>query len=206
MKQREQIRRLTVRTLLIVLVVLQDLIPMFGNIPLGPLSITTLPVTVAVVAVVLGPKEGTIIGFVWGLLTWIRAFVYPSSALAPLIFTNPLISVVPRMLIGLFAGYAFKWLVKILPKALSAGIAGLIAAATNTVLVLGGIYLFANTPAVAAGYHVASGHLAQALMVIVTTNGVTEAITTAILTPLIALPVMVAVKKGSTLLSTDREI
>ena len=196
MRQREQIRRLTVRTLLIVLVVLQDLIPMFGNIPLGPLSITTLPVTVAVVAVVLGPKEGTIVGFVWGSLTWVRAFVYPSSALAPLIFTNPLISVVPRMLIGLFAGYTFKWLVKVAPKALSAGIAGLIAAVTNTVLVLGGIYLFANTPAVAAGYHVGSGHLAQALMVIVTTNGVTEAITTAILAPLIALPVMVAVKRN----------
>ena len=55
MRQRAPIRRLTVRTLLIVLVVLQALIPMFGNLPLGPLSITTFPVTVAVVAVVLGP-------------------------------------------------------------------------------------------------------------------------------------------------------
>lgn len=103
MQNRQQIQRLTTQALLIVIIVLQDLIPMIGNLPLGPLSITTLPITVGVVAVVWGPREGMVVGGVWGLLTWVRAFVYPSSPLAPLIFTNPLISFVPRLLIGLVA-------------------------------------------------------------------------------------------------------
>ena len=52
MRNRQQIQRLTTQALLIVIIVLQDLIPMIGNLPLGPLSITTLPITVGVVAVV----------------------------------------------------------------------------------------------------------------------------------------------------------
>lgn len=41
MQNRQQIQRLTTQALLIVIIVLQDLIPMIGNLPLGPLSITT---------------------------------------------------------------------------------------------------------------------------------------------------------------------
>ena len=92
MQQRAQIRRLTRRSLLLVLIVIQDLVPFLGNLPVGPLSITTMPITVAVIAALFGPLEGTLAGGVWGGLTFIRAFVYPSSALAPLLFTNPLIS------------------------------------------------------------------------------------------------------------------
>lgn len=187
MQQRHQIQVLTRRTLLLVLIVIQDLLPL-GNLPLGPLSITTLPITVAVIAVVFGPRDGTLAGTAWGLLTWLRAFVYPSSPLAPLIFTNPVISVLPRILVGLFAGLAFSGLVKLLPQSLAAGGAGLVAAATNTVLVLGGIWLFANTPAVVHAYHAPAGNLALALLAIVGTNGVAELVVTTLVTPLIAVP------------------
>ena len=60
MQNRQQIQCLTTQALLIVIIVLQDLIPMIGNLPLGPLSITTLPITVGVVAVVWGPREGMV--------------------------------------------------------------------------------------------------------------------------------------------------
>ena len=167
--QRQQIHTMTRRTLLIVLIVLQDLLPFIGNVPLGPLSITTLPITVAIIAILFGPLEGAIAGGTWGVLTWIRAFVYPSSALAPLIFTNPLISVVPRILVG---------------------IVGAAASLTNTVFVLGGILLFANTPSVASGYHTDQAGLAAALGTILATNGVVELIITAIVAPLIAVPLL----------------
>ena len=161
MQNRQQIQRLTTQALLIVIIVLQDLIPMIGNLPLGPLSIT-----VGVVAVVWGPREGMVVGGVWGLLTWVRAFVYPSSPLAPLIFTNPLISFVPRLLIGLVAGWVFIGLKKVVSPSLAACFAGLMGSVTNTVLVLGGIYLFANTPAVASAYHATTSNLATALPVV----------------------------------------
>ncbi|APU46368.1 ECF transporter S component [Limosilactobacillus fermentum] len=195
MQNRQQIQRLTTQALLIVIIVLQDLIPMIGNLPLGPLSITTLPITVGVVAVVWGPREGMVVGGVWGLLTWVRAFVYPSSPLAPLIFTNPLISFVPRLLIGLVAGWVFIGLKKVVSPSLAACFAGLIGSVTNTVLVLGGIYLFANTPAVASAYHATTSNLATALLAVVTTNGLVEMLVTALVVPAIALPVVHALKK-----------
>lgn len=66
MQQRAQIRRLTRRSLLLVLIVIQDLVPFLGNLPVGPLSITTMPITVAVIAALFGPLEGTLAGGVWG--------------------------------------------------------------------------------------------------------------------------------------------
>ena len=188
MQQRAQIRRLTRRSLLLVLIVIQDLVPFLGNLPVGPLSITTMPITVAVIAALFGPLEGTLAGGVWGGLTFIRAFVYPSSALAPLIFTNPLISVVPRLLVGLVAGVAFALIRRWGKIGLAAALSGLVAALTNTVLVLGGIYLFANTPQVAAGYHVDQAHLGVSLAAIVGTNGVAEALLTALVVPLLVVP------------------
>lgn len=194
MQQRQKIHVLTRRTILLVLIVLQDLLPV-GNLPVGPLSITTMPITVAVIAAVFGTKDATLAGTAWGLLTWVRAFVYPSSPLAPLLFTNPVISFLPRVLVGLFAGLVFATLAKRGRRNLAAGAAGLVASLTNTVLVLGAIWIFANTPAVVHAYHAPAGNLATALLAIVGTNGVVELVITSLVTPLIAVPLRRTIKK-----------
>lgn len=188
-RQRQQIHNMTRRTLLIVLIIIQDFLPFIGNLPIGPLSITTLPITVAVVAILFGPLDGAIVGGAWGSLTWIRAFVYPSSPLAPLIFTNPFIAIVPRIMVGLVAGIVFQTLRRKNGQ-FAATVTGALASLTNSLLVLSGIYLFANTPQVAAGYHVQQSGLLTALVTIMGTNGVVELIITALVTPLIAVPLL----------------
>lgn len=190
MKRRQQIRRNTIRAIFIAIIILQDFVPFLGNIPLGPLSITTMHVTVIVAAVVLGPVDGAIIGGTWGLLTWVRAFVAPSSPIAPLVMVNPLVSVVPRILIGVVAGYLYRWISRWTQrKKLAMTIAGIAGSLTNTVLVLGFIYLFYRTPAVAQAYGVNVDHLLPALEAIMATNGTAELIFAAIAVPLIAYPV-----------------
>ena len=190
MKRRQQIRRNTIRSIFIAIIILQDFVPFLGNIPLGPLSITTMHVTVIVAAVVLGPVDGAIIGGTWGLLTWVRAFVAPSSPIAPLVMVNPLVSVVPRILIGVVAGYLYRWISRWTQrKKLAMTIAGIAGSLTNTVLVLGFIYLFYRTPAVAQAYRVNVDHLLPALEAIMATNGTAELIFAAIAVPLIAYPV-----------------
>lgn len=190
MKRRQQIRRNTIRSIFIAIIILQDFVPFLGNIPLGPLSITTMHVTVIVAAVVLGPVDGAIIGSTWGLLTWVRAFVAPSSPIAPLVMVNPLVSVVPRILIGVVAGYLYRWISRWTQrKKLAMTIAGIAGSLTNTVLVLGFIYLFYRTPAVAQAYGVNVDHLLPALEAIMATNGTAELIFAAIAVPLIAYPV-----------------
>ncbi|WP_283589983.1 ECF transporter S component [Ligilactobacillus saerimneri] len=195
MTQQLRIKRLTRRGLLVALVLLQDFLPLLGNIPLGPLSITTLPITVTAVAIILGPGEGAFLGGFWGVLTWVRAFTYPSSPLAPLVFTNPLIAILPRILVGVVAGYTFLFLKNRFPR-WGAMLAGGLGALTNTVLVLGGIYIFARTSSVASFYHTDVTALGTVLMTIAGSNGMIEMITTAILAPLIALPVRQIVIKG----------
>ena len=182
----QQIRHNTTLAIFIAIILLQDFVPFFGNIPLGPLSITTLHVTVIIAAIVLGPVDGAIIGGIWGLLTWVRAFVAPSSPLAPLVFVNPLVSVVPRIMIGTFI--LMCRLVK--AKYIAAVSAAIVGTLTNTGLVLGFIYLFYRTPAVAQTYGVNVNHLLIALETVMATNGLAELILAIIIVPMVALPVL----------------
>ncbi|MDM8334086.1 ECF transporter S component [Limosilactobacillus panis] len=190
MTRRQRIRRNTLRSIFIAIIILQDFVPFLGNIPLGPLSITTLHVTVCVAAIVLGPVDGAIVGGTWGILTWVRAFVAPSSPLAPLVLVNPLVSVFPRIMIGLVAGYLYRWLSQWSGhQKLAMAVAGVVGSLTNTGLVLGLIYLFYQTPAVAQAYGVNVAHLLGALLVILATNGSLELVFAAVAVPLIAYPV-----------------
>ena len=191
MTRHQRIRRNTTRAIFMAIIILQDLVPFFGNIPLGPLSITTLHVTVILAAIILGPGEGAIIGGTWGLLTWVRAFVAPSSPLAPLVFTNPLVAILPRIMIGVVAGYLFRFVQHYChSERLAAILAAVAGTVTNTGLVLGLIYLFYRTPVVAQAYGVDVSHLLPALLTIMATNGLAELILAVIVVPLVALPVL----------------
>lgn len=180
---------MSILSILIAIIILQDFIPVLGNIPIGPLSLTTLHVTVIITAIVLGPVDGAIVGGVWGVITWIRAFTMPSSPLAPLVFVNPLVSVVPRIFIGLVAGWLFLALTKVIKKPIVPMIVAAIGGAlTNTLLVLGFIYLFYHTPAVAQAYGVNVANLFKALLAIFATNGIAEMILAAVVAPAVAIP------------------
>ena len=67
----------------------------------------------------------------------------PSGALDPF-FVNPLISVLPRMLIAVIAWGIWKALnlLPYMPKAISAGITGFVTTVAHTLLVLGSLYVF----------------------------------------------------------------
>lgn len=190
MTRHQRIRRNTRRAIFMAIIIIQDLVPFFGNIPLGPLSITTLHVTVILAAITLGPGEGAIVGGTWGILTWVRAFVAPSSPLAPLVFTNPLVAIFPRIMIGLVAGYLFRLVARTHSQHWAAILAAGAGAITNTGLVLGMIYFFYRTPAVAHAYGVDVSHLLPALLAIMATNGLAELVLAIIVVPLVALPVL----------------
>lgn len=75
-------------------------------------------------------------------------------------------------------------------------VAGIVGALTNTVLVLGGIYLMYRTPDVAKAYNVNVDNLFKALMVIFTTNGVAEVVLAAVLVPIIGVPLRKVAIRG----------
>jgi len=182
--------RLVVDALLMAIVLLQNILPFLGYIPLGPFSMTLIGLTVIVAGTALGPKDGMAIGLFWGLLTFVRAFTWPSSPVAPLIFTNPLISVLPRFLMGLAAGGLFLWARHHQwsdrhAMQLGAGCAALV----NSLLVLGLVYLFYQTPEVASAFGAKGNQtLGYVLMISLVTNAVPEFILDVLVAPLIAGP------------------
>jgi uncharacterized membrane protein len=118
-------------------------IPWFGGI-----SLTIMHVPVIIGAVLEGPVVGALIGLIFGVFSLIQAAVAPNGP-ADVWFTNPLLSVLPRLFIGPVAWLAWqalwRWPVVGL---LGAGIAGSL---TNTTLVLGMIGVLGFLPWEALG-------------------------------------------------------
>ena len=115
-----------------------------GFITLGAAaSITILHIPVILICMLAGLPEGLFVGLVFGSLSLIQAAMSPSGALDPF-FVNPLISVLPRMLIAVIAWALWKAfnLIPHMPKTVSAGITAFITTVAHTLLVLGSLYVF----------------------------------------------------------------
>lgn len=106
-------------------------------------SLTIMHVPVIIGAVLEGPIVGFVIGLIFGLSSLIQAAVAPTGP-ADVWFTNPLLSVLPRLFIGPISWLIFsllkRWRV---PALIAAGICGSL---TNTILVLGMIGLLGFLP------------------------------------------------------------
>lgn len=134
-----------------------------GYIPVPNLSgdATILHVPVIIGAVLEGPVVGSLVGLIFGIFSLIQG--------GPL-FANPLISVVPRILIGITSWLAYRSLQKV-NEDLAAATAGVVGTLTNTILVVGGLVLFGLIPA--------------AVVVTIIPQALVELVLAAILTPLV---------------------
>lgn len=125
------------------LIILMSVVPFLGYIPLGLMDATIIHVPVIIVAIVEGPFMGGILGFIFGMTSLIKAYIAPSGALF-FAFMNPVISILPRILIGVLTGYAYKALKarnsKVINKSAIA-ISAVIGTLTNSIGVLGLTYL-----------------------------------------------------------------
>ncbi len=186
--------RITIRAILTAIIMVQSMTPFLGYIPLGIVNLTIIHITVIVAAITLGTRDGLFVGLIWGLGTLVRAWTAPTSPLDSLVFTNPLVSVVPRILVGLVAGFIFNFFYrrsKNIPfSALASAICGTL---TNTVLVLSAMgLLYSNDVARLNG--VDTSVLFKTLALIAATNGIPEIIGAAVLTPLIVLAIFRATR------------
>jgi len=97
-------------------------------------SLTIMQVPVIIGAILEGPIVGAIIGLFFGIFSLIQAAVAPTGP-ADVLFTNPLISILPRLFIGPISWLIYRALKRWqIPALIAAGIGGSL---TNTVLVLG---------------------------------------------------------------------
>ena len=107
-------RKLVVTAVLGALTIVLSVTPIGGYIPVGPTMATILHVPVIIAAILEGPLVGGLVGLIFGGFSCGRAWVAPMVP-TDYFFRNPLISIVPRILIGIVAYFVYAWLKK-LPK------------------------------------------------------------------------------------------
>lgn len=160
-----------------------------GSLPAIGMMVATLGmIPVIITAVVMGTGAGALMGFFAGLFSFIVwTFMPPNPALA-FVFTpaysigasrgsfwSLVICFVPRILVGVVAGACLKLFTGLHMKSILAySLSGVLGSMMNTLLVLGGIYLFfGSSYASALGQNL--GALPAILGLVILTNGLPEA-------------------------------
>ena len=148
-------------------------------------ALTIMHVPAIIGAVLEGPVVGLAIGFIFGLFSLIQGAIAPTGPV-DVWFTNPLLSVLPRLFIGPVAWLVYRSLAKV-NEITALAVAGVAGSLTNTVLVLGMIGVLGHLPW-------------EALPPIVLANGLPEAVASAIITVLVVAAwkrIEVGRRKGS---------
>lgn len=127
-------------SLMVAITIILDYSPL-GVIPLPIVSASIVHLPTVITGIILGPVAGLIVGTIMGFTSLFHAITRPPSAFA-VFFINPLISVVPRMMIGVVSYYVYAGISKVTKKIDKMNIGSTIIAAfvgsmTNTILVLG---------------------------------------------------------------------
>lgn len=181
---------------LVMVALFSAIIIVLANTPLGMIQLpiikaTTVHIPVIIGACLLGPLAGAILGCVFGICSMISNTMAPtllSFAFSPFlaadiagVFKAIWISVGCRIMIGVVAGWVFILLKKFKVNSwIALPVTGFIGSMTNTVLVMGSIYVLLAQQ-YAEAKNVAVTAVWGLVMGTVTASGIPEAIAAAIL-------------------------
>lgn len=101
---KEKIRKLVISAMLGAITIVLGLTPL-GFIPLGIMNATTMHIPVIIAAILEGPIVGAAVGLIFGVSSMVKAFTMPLPT--SFVFWNPLIAVLPRVLIGVVSYYLY---------------------------------------------------------------------------------------------------
>ena len=179
----------------IALIIIMSLTPL-GYIPLGFMRATIIHVPVILGSVLLGPKKGAFLGFVFGLTSFINNTINPvvtSFVFTPFYslgefeggFGSVIICFLPRILVGVCPYFVYQALYFFLKKKktgqyISLGAAGVVGSLTNTILVMGLILVFFKD-SYAAAREVSADAIYSVVATVIGMNGIPEAIVAAII-------------------------
>lgn len=158
-----------------------------GFIPLPFMNATIMHVPVIIGALLQGPVVGALVGLIFGTFSFIKSFSNPS--ITAFLFMNPIISILPRILIGVGSYYIYK-IINLRNINLRVGIAAVMGSLINTMGVLGlGYLLYADK--LSEVMKIPKTAVGISFLTTASTNGVVEAIISALIT----VPVIITLKK-----------
>ncbi|KKF41980.1 ECF transporter S component [Streptococcus uberis] len=154
-----------------------------------PIKPTLVHIPVIIASIIYGPQIGSILGLLMGIISVITntVILLPTSYLfSPFVdhgnIYSLIIAIVPRVLIGVVPYFVYK----ILSNRVGLVLSGLLGSLTNTVFVLGGIFIFFSS--------VFGGNIKTLLAGVVSTNAIAEMVISAIVVTAI-IPSLSKLKK-----------
>lgn len=178
------------------IIILMAFIPFLGYINLVVIKATLIHVPVILGSIILGPKKGAFLGFIFGCTSLINNTINPSLlsfAFSPFYsvgetggnFFSLIICFVPRILVGVVPYFVYIGIKKLCKNKnggewLALPVAGVAGAVVNTLLVMNLIY-FCFSEQFAAAKQIAVSAVYNAIVGIIFANGIPEAIVAAIL-------------------------
>jgi len=203
-----QVRDLSIMAMFTAIVLIMAFTP-FGIIDLPLIKATILHVPVIIGSVVLGPKKGAFLGFLFGATSLFKNIMAPSFLSFAFTPTVPVpglmhgspwalfICFVPRILIGVTPWLLYRAVTKLLPKMNDAirfvllSLCGALGAITNTGLVMSTIYIvFKDAYAVGKGIPV--DEVLGVVIGIVFANGIPEMLVAAVIVPVVVTALLKA--------------
>lgn len=208
MQQRSKTKNLTIMSMFAAIIFLLAFTPI-GFIQLPFIKATIVHIPVIIGAILLGPKYGAVLGFLFGVTSLINNTMAPAissfafSPFIPLPATGRgsplalLICFVPRILVGVIPWFVYTGLRKIAGQKHNAAcliVSGIAGSLTNTLLVMHMIFFFFKD-AYASVRNVAVDAVYAVILGIIAANGIPEAIVAGVLTAAICGMMNVAFKK-----------
>ena len=172
-----------------IMLVLHLLSSVIFNLLPVPIKPTIIHIPVIIASIIYGPRIGAILGALMGIISVVTNTVVllPTSYLfSPFVengsINSLMIAMVPRILIGITPYFVYKWM-KTKPGLVLAGAVG---SMTNTIFVLGGIFILFSS--------VYNGDIRAMLALVLSANSIAEMIISALLTVAI-VPALEKLKK-----------
>jgi uncharacterized membrane protein len=168
-------------------------------IPFSLIQVTIMGLPVIIGTIMEGLYPGLILGFVFGITSLIDGLWIHPTGLALLIPQFPLemvlIIFIPRLLIPLFTWFVYKSLISNKPsikrQTTVTGIAALVGSLTNTVFFLGMLTLLIKPEQLSSIFGTAANLIFTAILAVVVSNGIPEAIFVTVIT----IPIILALKR-----------
>lgn len=199
---RERTTRLVLDAMLVAILLVLQLTPL-GYIPIPGFNPTTMHIPVIVGAILLGPADGAFLGLVFGITSIIQATVQvplTGFLFSPFVpfgsYKSALIAIVPRVLLGLVAAWVYRTLRHVDRSGVAAtAVAAVAASLTNTVLVLGGVYVLMRGEYIRQ-LKVPAAAVAKVLGGVVLTSGLAEAAVAAVIGTAVVQAVLAVRKRN----------
>lgn len=184
-KKKFSVRELTVIGMLGAITMLLG-ITGYGFVPLPLMKATILHIPTIIGALVEGPRVGMIVGLIFGCFSIMQNIMVPS--ILSIVFLNPLVSVLPRLLVGPLAYLTYRALPG--KDVIRVAVSCFLGSVYHTFMVLGMVYvLYAKE--FAAIKKIPEGDALNVVLGIAVFNGIPEAVVCAV----IATPIILMVKK-----------